>query len=84
MHANPHTDSAWQRDNGRKSLRIRQEETFRSWKSAITSVLTGSTCFQMAGNPDQQEDALDDQYQEEVEDEVAYIQTHLLYCRNKV
>lgn len=27
-------------------------------------------CVQIAGNPDQQEDALDDQYQEEVEDEV--------------
>lgn len=26
--------------------------------------------FQVAGNPDQQEDPLDDQYQEEVEDEV--------------
>lgn len=33
---------------------------------------SGLTCvnFQMAGNPDQQEDTLDDQYQEEVEDEV--------------
>lgn len=30
-------------------------------------------CFQMAGNPDQQEDALDDQYQEEGEDEVCIL-----------
>lgn len=31
--------------------------------------------LQIAGNPDQQEDALDDQYQEEVEDEVTWTQT---------
>lgn len=39
----------------------------------------------MAGNPDQQEDTLDDQYQEEVEDEVWNTDalTHTLYIRNK-
>lgn len=30
-------------------------------------------CFQMAGNPDQQEDTLDDQYQEDGEDEVCLV-----------
>lgn len=42
-------------------------------------------CVQMAGNPDQQEDMLDDQYQEEVEDEVWNTDalTHTLYIRNK-
>jgi len=35
-------------------------------------------CLQMAGNPDQQEDTLDDQYQEEVEDEVR--NTHTPRC----
>ncbi len=34
-------------------------------------------CVQIAGNPDQQEDTLDDQYQEEVEDEVC--NTHDLH-----
>lgn len=38
-------------------------------------------CVQIAGNPDQQEDTLDDQYQEEVEDEVcnAHAQTRDLH-----
>lgn len=38
-------------------------------------------CVQMAGNPDQQEDTLDDQYQEEVEDEVCNTRalTHALH-----
>ena len=42
-------------------------------------------CVQMAGNPDQQEDTLDDQYQEEVEDEVWNTDalTQTLYIRNK-
>lgn len=37
-------------------------------------------CVQMAGNPDQQEDTLDDQYQEEGEDEVCnkQVQTHII------
>lgn len=36
-------------------------------------------CIQIAGNPDQQEDTLDDQYQEEAEDEVTCMFTHMLY-----
>lgn len=34
-------------------------------------------CIQIAGNPDQQEDTLDDQYQEEAEDEVTCMLTHM-------
>uniref|UniRef100_A0A8D3BFK1 Golgi integral membrane protein 4 n=1 Tax=Scophthalmus maximus TaxID=52904 RepID=A0A8D3BFK1_SCOMX len=34
-------------------------------------------CVQMAGNPDQQEDTLDDQYRDEVEDEVCNTQAYV-------
>ena len=57
-----------------------KNETRECWRDCVGSVWT-CVCVQMAGNPDQQEDTLEDQYQEEVEDEVGntHSQVHILH-----
>lgn len=68
---------SWGGENGAKDSEQRESHPSEREKPNIWAEgkWTSEHVMQIAGNPDQQEDTLDDQYQEEAEDEVTWIQT---------